>query len=203
MIDTRKLSSKEREEIIKKRLADYAELSGFYDIDTMHTTLHVAKTDYPDKKFFTNFNGMFFLSDDEDLTADFMYRTITGESRSEHKNKQIRSMGEHRKRDVERDIFTTRRISDLVKAGLKVLAEELWDDWIDIVPRSVFDMYNGNDLEWFIELHLSLSTETFDYCKMIFEGQGHSGMSASRVFMLLERFSPNGKEFVKYLNKRN
>lgn len=143
------------------------------------------------------------MSDDEDLTADFMYKTITGENRREHKEKQIKSMAAQRTRDVEQKLFTTKRISDFIKAGLKILPTTLLEDWIDLVPMRVSDLYNGCDLEWFIELHLSLSTDTFEYCKMIFESQGHSGMSASAVFMLLEKFTPNGKEFVEFLKKRN
>lgn len=48
MINTQNLSAQEREEIIKNRLAGYTAITGFYDIDTMHTTLHMCKTDYPD-----------------------------------------------------------------------------------------------------------------------------------------------------------
>jgi hypothetical protein len=199
MINTQNLSAQEREEIIKNRLSSYTMITGFYDIDTMHTTLHMCKTDYPDQKFYVDFNGIYFLSDDEDLTVDFMYQTITGENRREHKEKQTKSMAAQRTRDVERQLFTTKRISDFIKAGLKILPETLWEDWIDLVPMRVSDLYNGCDLEWFIELHLLLSSSTFEHCKMVFETQGHSGMSASIVFQMLEKFTPNGKDFVKFL----
>ena len=202
MINTQNLNAKEREEIIKSRLADYTELTDFYDIETMHTTLHIAKTDYPDKKFFTNFNGILFLSDDEDLTADFMYQTITGKSRSERHKEYLESERRFSQRERDRKIFMTKRISDLIKSGIEVLDKSLWDDWIDLVPMRVFDLYNGMDLEWFLLLHERLTDSTFEYCKAMFDKQGHSGHSASSVFMLLEKFTPNGKEFVKFLNKR-
>ena len=202
MINTQNLSAQEREEIIKNRLAGYTEIFGFYTIDTMHTAIHELKTDYPDRKFFANFNGFLFLTDDEDLTIDFMYKTITGKTKAERSKEYLEFERKQVERERERKRFMGKRISDLIKTGIEVLDKEHWEEWIDLVPMRVFDLYNGMDLEWFLLLHDRLTDSTFEYCKAIFDKQDHSGLSASAVFMLLEKFTPNGKEFVKFLNKR-
>lgn len=203
MINTQNLSAQEREEIKKNRLAGYTEIFSFYTIDTMHEAIHEMKTDYPNQKFFANFNGFLFLTDDEDLTIDFMYKTITGKTKQERSAEYLEFERKQGAREHERKCFMGKRISDLIKTGIEVLDKEHWEEWIDLVPMRVFDLYNGCDLEWFLILHDRLKDSTFEYCKAIFYKQGHSGLSASAVFMLLEKFTPNGKEFVKFLKERN
>lgn len=203
MINTRNLNAKEREEIVKKRLTGYTEIFNFYDIDSMHKTIHIHKIDYPDKKFFASFNGIYFLSDDEDLTSEFMYKTIIGQSREEYMQKREKSISEARQRDVDYKKFIAKRTSDLIKAGMEVLNKNYWEKWVDIVPVRVMDIYNGMDLEWFLELHQELSESTFEHCKMIFETQGHSGMSASYTFSLIQHFAPQYIPFVRFLQQGN
>lgn len=179
------------------------EISGYWDIDGLHKSIHIFKTDHPDKKGYAVFNGMYFFTDEQNLSIDDLYIAITGKARKERLKEQNESFIESKKREISEKSFYAKKISSFIKQGLLVLAPEHHEIWIDLVPVRAMDMYRCFDLESFLELHINLKTNTFENVKEIFELQGHSGMSASIVFQMLESFSPNGKEFVDFLKGNN
>lgn len=200
MIDLR--NKAEHKEVLERLISDCEEITGFCNIDELHIAIHAFKTDYPDQKGYANFNEIYFFTDDNDLTLDFMYRMITGQSRLERTKKYFSNMRDANIRELSLKIFESQRISDFIKSGIKYLDKEHWNDWIDAVPVSVKDIYHGWDLECFLELHTELQSSTFEKCKIIFDGQGHSGGSAGKVFFLLRKFTPEAEKFISYLNKQ-
>lgn len=200
MIDLR--DHKGNREFLKSYTEDCTEITAFHDINSLHRAIHQFKTDYPDKRGFANFNDIYFFTDDLDLSIENLYLAITGKSRTERLHEQEKHWIESQKRKFTEKQFYCHNISSFIKQGLAVLAPECHEEWIDLVPVRVMDLYNGYDLESFLELHHEIANSTFEKAKNVFESQGHSGMSASGVFLLLEKFSPNGKAFVEFLKKR-
>ena len=199
MIDLQKISPKNRQETVDNICRECQEISGFWDIDGLHAVIHQFKTDHPDKKGFAKFNEKYFFTDDEHLTIDDLYLAITGETRLQRQYKLHNSFIESQKRETIERACCCKKISSFIWQGLSVLAPEHHEEWIILVPLRVMDMYHGFELESFLALHNELELSTFEKAKDIFELQGHSGMSASIVFQMLEKFTPNGKDFVKFL----
>ena len=119
MIDLR--NKAEHKEVLERFISDREEITGFSNIDELHIAIHAFKTDYPDKKGYANFNEIYFFTDDNDLTLDFMYRMITGQSRLERTEKYFSNMRDANIRKFNLKIFESQRISDFIKSGIKYL----------------------------------------------------------------------------------
>lgn len=197
MIDLRQSKNPDADKVLFT--AECEKLVYFDDLDEMHKVLHQFKIDHPDKRGVANFNDMLFFTDDENLSIDFIYKTVLGKTRAEYKKACAKEQQALFERETQERNYKCSRISSLIRSGLSILPGEHWDEWIDCVPYRVNDIYNGWDLEMFLEFYQAHKTETFEALKNRFNKQGHSGMSASITLAMIKKFIPNGREIADYI----
>lgn len=147
------------------------------------------------------FNGCEITTD---MTLDEIYLMVTKKTKKEYDEylEAITSNYEKDKADHERnkDII----IKNYISQAKGIIQEEKLEDWSKCVHARVNDLYRGRECSNCLELIALLDIEdnSFEVCKKVFERQGHSGMSANLVLVMLERFCIKGKEFSEFVKKR-
>ena len=87
-----------------------------------------------------------------------------------------------------------------IEEGHKVLSEDKWSLWDEIVPIRLSDLYEGMELGQCLDIVKVLKTGDFTKAKETMENQGHSGMSWGLMKAMIKEFSDVGEEFVKTLS---
>lgn len=88
-----------------------------------------------------------------------------------------------------------------------IISEDKLELWDEIVPIRLDDLYEGMELDCWLELISILNDEDktkeerFSKCKDLFRNQGHSGMSANLVFSGLRSLHKYGDELVEFIRK--
>lgn len=151
---------------------------------------------------FAMFNGKEVYSTD---SIDDAYNRVLGCSYNEH----IAKVAEWRMQREKEELEFREKIPELTDSyrneARGIIAEKDLEHWDMIVPIRLSDLYHGwelrctldivkimNDTKSSIEDRIAKAKDTFTQ-------QGHSGMSASLMFLMLNVFLPNGEELVKEL----
>lgn len=146
------------------------------------------------------FNGHPIYSDNIDV--DEIYSRVCAYNAS-NKQKEIELDYEKAEKEFQKKIPTlTKKYNALAKG---VIADDKLDQWYELVPIRLRDLYHGMELDATLEIIKELNKATdsnthFAEAKNIFDKQGHSGLSGDLICAMLNMFAPNGVEFVKYCN---
>lgn len=137
------------------------------------------------------FNGHRLES--ENATLDSIYKEAIGMSYSEWKEKSIRSSFEYKKNQLEYQESIPKLIKEYIERGHKILDEKYWEDWDNLVPIRLEDLYHGKELNDSLEIIEKLNNgATFEEIRKIIEDQNHSGMSLSLVRTIVNKFCIKG-----------
>ena len=82
-----------------------------------------------------------------------------------------------------------------------IIPDDKLDDWDEIVPIRISDLYGGMELGATLRLVklLDINNCTLDEAKTEFTNQAHSGCSAGLMFAMMREFCKRGNEFVEYV----
>lgn len=148
----------------------------------------------------TEFNGVMLYSDT--VTIDDAYKAITGRTKKENDAMYKKLTEEMKKADLEHEKNIPKLTESWINEGKKVLAEDKWQLWEQIVPIRLKDLYKGMELRCCLDLVKKLNDGTFEEARIMIDKQNHSGMSHGLVCAMVKEFSPKGNEFVDFLNKK-
>ena len=91
-------------------------------------------------------------------------------------------------------------ISNYIERGKKVISEDKWLLWSQIIPVRVDDLYHGLEVENALEILESYKEEKdLSKVKKIFDDAGHSGWSAGLVASIIRKFSDDYQEILPVL----
>ena len=96
-------------------------------------------------------------------------------------------------------------IPNWFKRGHETLPKDKWGYWDEIVPIRAKDLYEGMELDYTLDIELILregTKDSFIIASRELDNQGHSEMSYGLMKAMIKEFCTNGKEFVKYLNRK-
>lgn len=145
------------------------------------------------------FNGHPIYSDN--LDADEIYSRVC--NNTGNKQKEIELDYEKAEKEFQKKIPTLAKKYNALAKG--VIADDKLDQWYEIVPVRLRDLYHDMELDATLEIIKELNKATdsnnhFAEAKNIFDKQDHSGLSYGLICAMLNMFAPNGVEFVKYCN---
>lgn len=144
------------------------------------------------------FNGATLYSDT--VTMDGAYKEIIGKTKAEFDESQRKWREESEKREVEFKNSIPSLTEEWKAKGRKVLDQDKWDYWDEIVPIRLGDLYHGMELGCCLNIVKILNENgSLEDAKKEIENQGHSGMSFGLVRTMVKEFCARGEEFSKYL----
>lgn len=144
------------------------------------------------------FNGVELFSDT--VTMDGAYKEITGRTKSEFDNMQRKRREAYEKSLREHEEAIPELTTVWMNKGRKVLAEDKWEYWDEIVPIRLRDLYQGMELGHCLDIVKILNNNgTLEEAKELIMDQGHSGMSFGLVCSMVNEFCDRGNEFVQYV----
>lgn len=166
-------------------------------LDAAIAKLQEAIQENPKEVFYIDFNGHKLTSD---KTTDECYLEVVQCTRAEYKAKQEKQKDKYQKELEEHEAAIPRLTEEWIEKGKQFLQEKYWELWAKIVPIRLNDLYRGSELKATQEIIKILNKsqnldEVFDEAEIMFEAQGHSGMSASLVLSMVASFHENGEEF--------
>lgn len=144
------------------------------------------------------FNGITLYSDT--VTLDSAYEEITGKTKFEFDKDQQEWIENHKRKKQAHE----EKIPELTKLwtekGRKILRENKWERWDEIVPIRLSDLYHGMELGCCLDIVEVLNKNgTLDEAKEKIESQRHSGMSFGLTCAMVKEFCDRGNEFVEYV----
>ena len=145
----------------------------------------------------TEFNGVEITSED---SLDDLYIKITGLSKDEFDKKQQEAHDEYVRREEEHKAKIPELTEFYRKEARGIILEDKLEVWDKIVPIRLSDLYHGYELNCTLDIAKIMGDEETDLESRMkkaykeFNGQGHSGMSASLVMAMLREFCPYGNE---------
>lgn len=143
---------------------------------------------------YCKFNGHKLYSDT--VTMDSAYLEITGQTKADFDRDREET---HRRFVEERKLAEQRaqvNIPNWIQEGQSLIFPERHEAWEKTVVASANALYHGADLDSSLEImHALENGATMEEATKIFDGQGHSGMSASIVRGIIFEFSSKGPEF--------
>lgn len=145
-----------------------------------------------------SFNGKMINCD---MTVDEAYKLVTGKSKEELEAAFRKQQEEFKRAEEEHEIKIPSMTDEFRKKARGVVREEKLSKWDEIVPIRLGDLYRGIELEHTLTLVKMLDIDKchVEEAKKEFYKQGHSGMSAGLIFVMMKEFCIRGKEFVEYL----
>lgn len=150
------------------------------------------------EKVCTEFNGVMLYSDT--VTTDSAYLAVTGKTKKEFDDYLEEQHREYERQEAEHKAKIPTLIPMYIEKGRKLLKEKYWKLWEQCVPIRLDDLYHGWELDCCLDVVKVLQEESdFGKAKEMFEGQGHSGMSAGLTMSMIVFFCDNGKDFAKFM----
>lgn len=150
------------------------------------------------KLVYGNFNGVTLYSDT--VTMDRAYKEMTGMSKVEF-DKMIQDVN---KRYAEEKIEYEKKIPEITmywkEKGRKILSEDKWELWDEIVPVRLNDLYKGMELGCCLDIAEILNNNgSLEDAKKKIESQKHSGMSFRLVCSMVKELCLRGNEFFEFV----
>ena len=158
-----------------------------------------------DRKVCIHFNGIWLYSS---KTIDENYKIYTGMTRDESIAESERLRAEYREQakreEQEFKAQIPQLIEENIRKGHEILDEKYWNEWDEVVPIRLNDLYRGMELGATLELVKLLNEgEEFEKVNEVFKAQGHSGMSYSLMKSMVSTFCDRGKEFFEWEKSSN
>lgn len=145
------------------------------------------------------FNNAWLYSDEDSINSAYM--KITGQTQAQHREflvEENRRIEEERKAHENLIPYLTTYYREL---GHKILNEDKWDYWDEIVPVRLRDLYHGMELGNCLDIIEILNNDgSLEDAKKEMYSQVHSGMSWGLVKSMVASFSDRGKEFFDYVD---
>jgi len=145
------------------------------------------------------FNDHMLYSDTVDM--DSAYLQITGKTFAEFNKVTEDRMAEYDRRQREHEEKIPALIEQYKAEGRTVIEESKWEQWDEIIPIRLSDLYQGRELGAFMEIATILKNDgSLEDAKQAIFDQGHSGTSFHLVRHMVRMFSPRGEEFSEYVS---
>ena len=136
---------------------------------------------------FCNFNGKTFFSDT--VSLDSAYLELTKKSYSQFHNDR----NTIERRQVEYRASIPERTAAWIENGHKILSEDKWERWDEIVPVRLDNIYQGIELGYCLSLVDMINKgRSFSEVKLEIESQPHSSMSFDTTCAMRVEFSDKG-----------
>ena len=176
---------------------EYYELDFLGNLECAVHKLQDWNSKYKTRKACIMFNGHKLCSDT--VTMDSAYMEVLGKTRAEFDEEQRKQREEWKRHDDEHKAAIPVLTKKWIEEGHKVLSEDKWSYWDEVVPIRLSDLYEGMELGQCLDIVKILKTGDFNKAKETMENQGHSGMSWGLMKSMVKEFSDVGEEFVKTL----
>lgn len=93
-------------------------------------------------------------------------------------------------------------IEEYIERGKEFIIKGKEKEWENCVKARVNDLYGGIEVKNALEITESYrDKKDEDVIKKIFDDEGHSGMSASLVFAIIEQLFTDGSKIVKIIRE--
>lgn len=144
-----------------------------------------------------NFNNVEIRSTD---TLDDAYVKLMGKTKAEHDKEMQEWYDEYERKEKEHKDKIPALTKSYCEKARGVILEDQYEEWDEIVPIRLGDLYHGMELDCTLDLCKIMRDESLLYDDKIrkaynaFMEQGHSGMSAGLVASMLRTFCPNGED---------
>lgn len=151
-----------------------------------------------------DFNDSYIKSTD---TLDDAYLRIIGKTKAQFDEDGRQWREAYRKRKEEFKAKIPELTDKYRKAARGLILKKTYNEWDNIVPIRLGDIYHGLELENVLELCKIMRKRFVRKEKKLriaywsFEDQGHSGCSASLVMSMLRHFCPDGNELADALKE--
>lgn len=137
-----------------------------------------------------------------EMTLDEMYMLILGETKEEHDKRQAEFIRRQEEEQKKFELEKPKMIEDVKNRSIGFIPENKLKKWNSLVETNV---NTGMYAYWIINNALEIiklfkKNINFKDIKLEFYKQGHSGMTASITFSLLQEFCENSNELITYLN---
>lgn len=146
---------------------------------------------------FCEFNGKTLYSTD---SIDVAYVKVVGKTKAEFDEDMRRQKEEYEHQEREHKEKIPSLTEEYRKKARGVILESSYDEWDEIVPIRLRDLYQGMELGATLDLCKIMREEATPYDERLhkaydaFMEQGHSGMSAGLVAAMLRKFCPDGAD---------
>lgn len=135
---------------------------------------------------FVNFNGDVI---DTSMTLDECYITIAGCTQNEFIEKLKKEAEKYAEEKKKIEDNFEQLVDSYKERSKSIIKQEDWESFCTIVRKCIDGMYNGLELDCFIDIvNLYKESENMESCAKLFYKQGHSGNSAGVVSYLIKRF---------------
>lgn len=147
------------------------------------------------------FNGHWLYSDT--VTLDSAYKEITGKIKEDFDAKVKEDQNNYEKLKREHEEKIPELTKKWIDEGHKILDKDKWNRWDEIVPIRLRDLYQGMELKCCLDI-INMINESIPYkdISIVFEEQGHSGMSYILVKSMIIAFSYTGRDFIEYFETK-
>lgn len=172
-----------------------------YDLEEAVKVLAQKKLN--NENVFINFNGkkLYSLLDDENSC----YQKVTGTSKEIFEERRRKELEEWHKEEDRKRNEAISKIPEWIKRGEEFIYPQMQDEWGQCVVKRATDFYHGLDLEYALEVMLTLDQKEgrngIEIAKKLLNEQDHSGMSYDKVVSIILNFSKRGPEFYRELYK--
>lgn len=150
---------------------------------------------------FADFNGKIIIFD-QFITEDKLYKFICGKTKEQRLEEQKIWQEQYDKKEREWKLKIPSLIDDYINKGREIIDSKYMNDWEEIVPIRLRDIYHGFELDSVLEIiKMANNNCPFEKIKEKLYQQGHSGLSYSLTLALFRDFSDVGKQYIKWLNE--
>lgn len=133
-------------------------------------------------------------------TLDDVYVKLMGKTKAEYDKEMQEWHDEYERKEKEHKDNIPNLVPGYRERARGVILEDQYEEWDEIVPIRLGDLYHGMELDCTLDLCKIMRDESLPYDDRIrkaynaFMEQGHSGMSAGLVASMLKTFCPNGED---------
>jgi hypothetical protein len=172
------------------------ELFGGMNLDEAYDELK-AEAKKTNDVCFAMFNGKKILSTE---TKDEIYKKVTGKTKAEFDEAQRKWLEDYRRSRAEYEAKIPKLTEHYRKAARGIIAESDLEEWDEVVPIRLGDIYHGMELGETLETCKIMADESVDYDERLhkaydrFMDAGHSGSSAVITASMYKRFCPHGED---------
>ena len=147
------------------------------------------------------FNGKTLYSDTVTMKDAYLEIVVMSKEEFDKQQKESVERYEEEKRKHKENI--PRLVEEWKKKGKEVLEEKYLDEWVEILPVRLNDLYRGMELGCCLDIVSILNNNgTFEEAKAKLDSQDHSGTSYGLVCVMVKNLCSRGNDFVSYVRKK-
>lgn len=142
------------------------------------------------ENIYFDFNGHRLYS--ANITIDSAYLEVVGKTYDEFKEEEEKWLEEFEKKEKAKRQAAQEKIPYWIEEGKKHIPAGLWGEWERCVNIRANDLYNGMELDAFLDIVKAIedgTAKTENDVEKILDDQGHSGSSYGIMKSMLSSFS--------------